>query len=113
VGTGKHADKYLGMTWFATFKDPRTDSGDSSQFRINTGSWIMREHLHADVQLNYDAKQGKFLEQRYILGWTGSCYGITLAPRRFQIYTSRGITNDWSFDFGFSLKNVGSVGNVR
>jgi lipopolysaccharide assembly outer membrane protein LptD (OstA) len=113
VGTGKFADKYLGMTWFATFKDPRTNSGDSSQFRINTGSWIWREHLHADVQLNYDAKQGKFLEQRYILGWTGSCYGITLAPRRFQIYTAHGITNDWSFDFGFSLKNVGSVGNVR
>src|SRR6266511_4212251 len=92
VGAGKNADKYLGMTWFATFKDPLTRSGDSSQFRINTGSWIVRERLHADVQLNYDAKQGKFLEQRYVLGWTGSCYGITLAPRRFQIYTSRGIT---------------------
>ncbi|MGZ5477602.1 MAG: hypothetical protein ACXWH1_14050, partial [Thermoanaerobaculia bacterium] len=113
IGTGKNADKYLGLTWFATFKDPRTQTGDSSQFRINTGSWILRDRLRTDIQVNYDAKQGQFLEQRYSLGWTGSCYGITIAPRRFLIYDRTGVHGKWGYDFGVSLKNVGSFGNLR
>jgi hypothetical protein len=113
IGTGKLADKFLGLTWFATFKNPRTNTGDSSQWRINTGSYIIPGRLRADVLLNYDAKQKKFLEQRYILGWTGSCYGVSLAPRRYLTYTARGVESNWAFDFAFSLKNVGSVGNVR
>ncbi|HEX9161212.1 MAG TPA: LPS assembly protein LptD [Thermoanaerobaculia bacterium] len=113
IGTGKEADKYLGLTWFATFKDPKTNSGDSSQFRINTGSWIVRDRLRGDIQVNYDAKQGNFLEQRYVLGWTGSCYGLTLAPRRYLIYDARGVHGKFAVDFGFSLKNIGTVGNVR
>ncbi|MGZ8833245.1 MAG: LPS-assembly protein LptD [Thermoanaerobaculia bacterium] len=113
IGTGKNADKYLGLTWFATFKDPRTQTGDSSQFRINTGSWILRDRLRTDIQVNYDAKQGQFLEQRYSLGWTGSCYGITIAPRRFLIYDRTGVHGRWGYDFGVSLKNVGSFGNLR
>ena len=113
IGTGKNADKYLGLTWFATFKDPQTQTGDSSQFRINTGSWILRDRLRTDIQVNYDAKQGQFLEQRYMLGWTGSCYGITIAPRRFLIYDRTGVHGKWGYDFGVSLKNVGSFGNLR
>lgn len=113
IGIGKLADKFLGLTWFATFKDPHTNAGDSSQWRINTGSYIIPGRLRADLLLNYDAKQKKFLEQRYILGWTGSCYGVSLAPRRYLTYTARGVESNWAFDFAFSLKNVGSVGNVR
>jgi lipopolysaccharide export system protein LptA len=113
IGTGKNADKSLSLTWFATFKDPQTQTGDSSQFRISTGSWIVRDRLRTDIQVNYDAKQGQFLEQRYSLGWTGSCYGITIAPRRFLIYDRTGVHGRWGYDFGVSLKNVGSFGNLR
>lgn len=115
IGTGKNTDKYLGVTWFATFRDPVTNSGESSQFRVNTGSYIIRDRLRADIQLNYDAERGQFLEERYVLGWTGSCYGIAIAPRHFLNYDPRTgeQKSDWSFDFGFSLKNVGSVGNLR
>ena len=69
--------------------------------------------LRTDIQVNYDAKQGQFLEQRYSLGWTGSCYGITIAPRRFLIYDRTGVHGRWGYDFGVSLKNVGSFGNLR
>ena len=113
LGTGTNADKYLGLTWFATFKDPHTGTGDSSQFRISTGTFLLRDRLRADILLNYDAKQEQFLEQRYILGWTGSCYGISLGPRRYLTYTSRGVQTDTAFEFSFSLKNVGSFGNVH
>ena len=115
VGTGKNADKYLGLTWFATYRDPRTGFGDSSQFRLNTGSFIVRDKLRTDIQLNYDAKRGRFLEERYVVGWTGSCYGIAIAPRRFLNYDVRTgqEKSDWSFDFGVTLKNVGTIGQLR
>jgi lipopolysaccharide assembly outer membrane protein LptD (OstA) len=113
IGTGKNADKYLGLTWFATFKDPHTHAGDSSQWRINTGTYLIRDRLRTDVQVNYDAKQQQFLEQRYMLFWTGSCYGISIGPRRFLTYGPRGVTGKWQLEYGFTLKNLGSVGTVR
>ncbi len=113
LGTGKNADKYLALTWFATFKDPHTGTSDSSQFRVSTGLFLLRDRLRTDVLLNYDAKQKQFLEQRYILGWTGSCYGISIGPRRYITYTARGVRTESALEFSFSLKNVGSVGNVH
>ncbi|HVS31296.1 MAG TPA: LPS assembly protein LptD [Thermoanaerobaculia bacterium] len=113
IGTGKNADKYVGVTWFATYRDPRTNRGESSQFRINTGSHIIRNKLRADIQVNYDAQRGKFLEERYVLGWTGSCYGIAVAPRRFLIYDAGREESEWGFDFGLTLKNIGTVGQLR
>lgn len=112
LGTGKNSDKYLGFTWFATFKDPRTQSGDSSQFRINSGSFLIRNRLRADVQVNYDAKQQQFLEQRYIVGWIGSCYGINFGPRRYLTYDATGVHGKWALEYGFSLKNLGTVGST-
>jgi LPS-assembly protein len=112
IGTGRNADKYLGFTWFATFRDPRTNAGDSSQYRINAGSWLNRDRLRADIQVNYDAKQRQFLEQRYIAGWIGSCYGINFGPRRYLTYDARGVHGKWALEYGFSLKNLGSVGST-
>jgi lipopolysaccharide assembly outer membrane protein LptD (OstA) len=63
--------------------------------------------------MNYDATQKQFLEQRYILGWTGSCYGISIGPRRYLVYTARGLETRSDIEFSFSLKNVGSFGNVH
>jgi hypothetical protein len=113
IGTGKNADKYLRVTWFATYRDPRTNAGETSTFRVDTGSHIIRGKLRADIQLNYDAQRGKFLEERYVLGWTGSCYGIAVAPRRFLSYPAGREQSEWGFDFGLTLKNVGTVGSLR
>ncbi|MGZ8867903.1 MAG: LPS-assembly protein LptD [Thermoanaerobaculia bacterium] len=113
VGSGDRAGKYLSLTWFATYKDPVTDTGDSSQVRINTGSTFLKDRIRADVQLNFDAKDAKFLEQRYILGGTGSCYGLAVAYRRFLIYP-RGIEDtDQSVDIAVTLKNVGTIGSLN
>jgi len=113
LGTGKNTDKYLGLTWFATFKDPSTQLGGSSQFRVSAGGFVLRDRLRTDVLMNYDATQKQFLEQRYILGWTGSCYGISIGPRRYLVYTARGLETRSDIEFSFSLKNVGSFGNVH
>jgi LPS-assembly protein len=113
MGTGAIADKYLSFTWFASFRPPpvngvpSTNPG-SSQFRINSGSSLLSNRIRADVQINYDAKQGKFLEQRYLIGGNASCYGIALEYRRYIVYTPVEHTEP-SIGISISLKNIGGV----
>jgi len=109
IGTGKNADKYLAFTWFASFKQPGQTSGGSSQIRLNSGSSLLRDRIRGDIQVNYDAKTGKFLEQRYLLGGTASCYGLAVEYRQFLIYTPFE-KRDWNITFAVTLKNVGTIG---
>jgi len=109
IGTGKRANKYLGLTYFATFEQPTFSGGESSGIRLNTGSSLMHERIRADVQLNYDAKKRQFLEQRYLAGWTGSCYGIALGYRRYLVFRDGALRTDWNYDIAVTLKNVGTI----
>lgn len=110
VGTGTHADKYLGFSYFASFDTPGTDNG-RSQIRLNSGSFIIRDRLRTDVQLNYDVTEGRFLEHRYITGWTGSCYGVALDYRRYRLFGGpRGEEENASYGVVVTLKNVGTIG---
>jgi LPS-assembly protein len=115
VGTEKNADKYLSLTWFASYKQPPLTPGgavinsDSSQFRINSGSSLWKDRIRADVQLNFDAKKGTFLEQRYLLGGNGSCYGVAVEFRRYIVYTPLQDTLS-SLGISVTLKNVGTIG---
>src|SRR5207245_11493783 len=110
VGTGKRADKYLTFSWFSSFLQPGQAVGTTnSQIRLNTGSSLLRDKIRADVQLNYDAKNGQFLEQRYLIGGTASCYGVAVEYRRYLVYdpSPRPTT---SYGVAITLKNVGTIG---
>jgi hypothetical protein len=113
VGSGDRTGEYLSLTWFATYRDPRTNTGDTSQVRVNTGGTFLQDKLRADVQLNFDAKEQKFLDHRYILGVTGSCYGVAVGYRQFLIYPLGVETTDWTVDFAVTLRNVGSIGSLK
>ena len=65
--------------------------------------------MRADVQLNFDVKKGTFLEQRYLIGGNGSCYGVAVEYRRYLVYapTVKSINN---YGISFTLKNVGTIG---
>lgn len=108
VGTGRMADKYLNFTYYAALEAPNRPDSDSSQVRINAGSFIVPERVRADVQLNFDAKTGRFLEERYLTGWTGSCYGVALEWRRYTVY---GVAEERisSYNIAVTLKNVGTI----
>ena len=110
VGTGTRADKYLGFTYYASFDTPGRDNG-RSQIRLNGGSSLVRDRIRADVQLNYDATEGRFLEQRYLSGWTGSCYGVALEYRRYRVYGTAAGANFSSYGIAITLKNVGTIGS--
>jgi len=103
-------DRYLGFTWFASFLAPGATAGGSSQIRLNAGSPLLSDRLRADIQINYDAKTGAFLDQHMVIGYNGSCYGLAPEYRRYQIFTARGLEYKKSFAFAVSLKNVGTVG---
>lgn len=107
VGTGDRADKYLSFSWFASFRQPNT-THYSSQIRLNTGSSLLKDRLRADVQLNYDARIGRFLEQRYVVGGTGSCWGLALEFRRYLVYTPKEKTHGTA-GISVTLKNVGTI----
>jgi LPS-assembly protein len=112
LGTGARSDKYLSFTWFSSFKQPPVNgfaADGSSQIRLNTGSSLLSNRVRADVQLNFDAHKGKFLEQRYLLGGTASCYGVALEYRRYLVYVPTEKPES-SIGFSISLKNIGSVG---
>ena len=110
VGTGERADKYLGFTYFASFDTPGTDNG-RSQIRLNSGSSLVRDRIRADVQLNYDATEQRFLEQRYLTGYVGSCYGLAVEYRRYEVFAGSGFENRSSYGIAVTLKNVGTIGS--
>jgi LPS-assembly protein len=108
-------DSYLSFTYFASYNSPSTTPGvsipGSSQFRINVGSPLLQKRLRADMQLNYDATSGRFLEQRYLFGGNGSCYSVALEFRRFLVTTNaRGEEFKNQPGIAITLKNVGTVG---
>jgi len=110
VGTGERADKYINFTYFASLNPPGLSNASTSQLRINTGSALANERIRADVQLNFDVEERQFLEQRYLLGWTGSCYGVALDVRNYKLF-GVGIAeqNRNSFGIAVTLKNVGTI----
>jgi len=109
-GTGKNADKYMTFSWFSSFTQPGQTAGfNSSQIRVNTGSSIFRDKIRADMQLNYDAHQGVFLEQRYLIGANASCYGLAVEYRRYLVYDPLPRPTN-SYGFAVTLKNVGTLG---
>ena len=110
LGTGERADKYLSFTWFATYKTPQsTFDSSNSQVRLNAGSSVLKDRIRADVQLNFDAKLGTFLEQRYLVGANASCYGIAFELRRYLVYLPTP-TPKLSYGIAVTLKNVGTIG---
>lgn len=109
-GTGKNADKYLSFSWFSSFTQPGQPAGSgSSQIRLNTGSSLLKDKLRADIQLNYDAKQGTFLDQHYLIGANASCYGIAVEYRRYLVYDPLPKPSS-SYGLSVTLKNVGTLG---
>jgi len=110
IGTGAYRDKYLGFTWFATFQQPNQQfSSASSQFRVSAGTNAMQNRARFDAQVAFDAQTGEFQEQRYLIGGTGSCYGLALEFRRYIVFAP---TKKFKPSVGIAvtLKNVGTIG---
>ncbi|MBW3671763.1 MAG: hypothetical protein KY432_08850 [Acidobacteria bacterium] len=105
---------YLNTTWFARFATPDSPVPDSSQVRVAAGSPIIGDRIRADVQFNYDIEREEILEQRYLVGYSSSCYNIALEVRDFQEFQSfQNIGRSRDYQLSISLKNVGTFVDVK
>ena len=99
----------LGLTWYMNF-DNETGETLGNQVRFATAFDIVRRRLNfaASVSLDLGPKgmsdRETLQQQRYILSYTGQCYGL-----RFEM-TEYNFDGDpqRDFRFAFSLKNVGT-----
>lgn len=106
-------NRYLAFTWFAAFEMPGRIGGDSSQFRVSTGAPIWKERVRGDIQLNYDAKSGEFLEQRYLTTFNASCYGVSVEFRDFLGFRQSGLERVRDYTISLNLQNVGTFVDLR
>ena len=76
---------------------------------MKSGSSFWSNRLRADVQLALDAKKGELLEQRYLVGGSGSCYGLAVEYRRYVVFDPfRRLQT--GIGLAVTLKNVGTIG---
>lgn len=93
----------LGITWFTrTLADVGETIGN--QVRLTGSIGLVPNKLRLTSQLNYDLEQGLLQQQRYILDFTGSCYGLRFEARDF----TAGELRDTDFRLAVTLKNVGT-----
>lgn len=105
---------YLNTTWFARFARPDSTLPDSSQIRVAAGKPIIGNRVRADVQFNYDIERDEILEQRYLVGYSSSCYNIALEVRDFQEFQSfQNIGRSRDYQLSISLKNVGTFVDLK
>jgi LPS-assembly protein len=95
---------YAALRWFATYKNEQATTYDSSQFQVRAGVPVVRDRLRADVQFSYDAERKEFLEQRYILGYNGSCWGIRGEYRDLTVPVPT-----QEYVVAISLQNIGTL----
>jgi LPS-assembly protein len=101
-------DRYLSLRWFSTWAVPGELTVDSSQVQLRAGTPVIRNRLRADIQFSYDAERSAFLEQRYILGYFGSCWGTRLEYRDLTVPIE---TRDYLISI--SLRNIGELFDFR
>ena len=111
--TDAKRNRYMGLTWFASFLSPGQTQGDSSQFRVSTGAPIWKDKLRTDLQINYDAKKNDFLEQRYLVSYNASCYGIAVEFRDFIGFRATGVERVRDYTISINLQNVGTFVDLR
>lgn len=105
---------YLDLTWFASYLAPRQQFGESSQIRLSGGIPVIKDKIRADVQMNFDAQTGEFLDQVYRLGTFASCYAVSFEFRDFmQLGNINGPGRSKDYQISVSLKNVGTFVDLR
>lgn len=100
--------KFLNFTWYQGFI-PETGKRTSSQVRTSFGFTGPKKPLQLRVHLSYDVEQSKFLQQRFVARYQGSCWGVSVEYRdlKFTSFPSRDIRI--SIDF----KGLGRLLDIR
>ncbi len=99
-------DNLVGLT-YVNRVNAVNGATQSDQIRLWTGLNLIPKKLKVQAQINYDLKESTLQQQRYMLHYTGSCYGIQLEFRDAQFNALSG-ERDQDYRIAITLKNVGT-----
>ena len=97
----------VGLRWTARSNVERSETL-TNQLRLSARLALVPRKLSLMGEVNYDAERSLVQFQRYLLDFTGSCYGISLEYGDFRGGTRR----DQEYRLSVTLKNVGSFLDV-
>jgi LPS-assembly protein len=98
----------LNLTWYQSY-NPRTGDRFSSQLRSLVSFRKAGFPLDVSVQIAYDIVNNTFGDQRYLLGYQGSCWNISAQYRDTRI----GAFPTREFLLVIGLKGVGALPEIR
>ncbi len=98
----------LALTWYESY-NPRDGERTSSQVRSLVGFRKAGFPLELSVQLAYDIVNREIGDQRYGVGWQGSCWNISASYRDTRI----GAFPTREFLIVIGLKGVGALPEIR
>jgi lipopolysaccharide assembly outer membrane protein LptD (OstA) len=93
----------VGLTYVNRVR-PIDGTTESDQLRVWTSLNLVPRKLKLDAQLNYNIDTSVLQQQRYVLRYTGACYGVQLEFRDSQFGTQR----EQDYRLAITLKNVGT-----
>jgi LPS-assembly protein len=108
TGTGRSSFGSLSLTWYESYI-PTSGDRASSQVRTLVNFLKPGFPLSATFHVAYDVEQGEFQQQRYQVGWQGSCWSIMGEYRDLQLGTFP--TRD--FRIVIELKGVGGLPEIK
>lgn len=108
TGTGRTGFGSLSLTWYEGFI-PTTGERSSSQVRTLINFLKPGFPLTAGVHIAYDIENEEIQQQRYQIGWKGSCWGISAEYRDLKI----GLYPTQDFRIIIELKGIGGLPEIR
>lgn len=108
TGSGRNSLGSLNLTWYEGFNSLAGERV-SSQVRTLISFNKPGFPLSAAVHVAYDIEQSTFQQQRYQVGWRGSCWAISAEYRDLQI----GLYPTRDFRIIIELKGVGSLPEIK
>jgi LPS-assembly protein len=109
AGAVRFKENFLMATYYNTSDLPPTQVG-SNQLRATLGHGnSTRRGFNVAYSLIFDFRQSVTQYSTTQIGYNWDCCGIALEQRRYNV----GIRVESQIRFGFWLKNVGSLGNLR
>jgi LPS-assembly protein len=108
TGTGRTGLGTAGLTWYAGY-NPITGDRVSSQARALLSFLKPGLPISATAHIAYDLENGELQQQRYQVGWKGSCWSVSAEYRDLKI----GLYPTRDFRILIELKGIGGLPEIR